>query len=166
MNNDQNPWRGISGKARAARSAAWCVLTLVTLAACSGGQNLKATPPQASPSPQAAGVELSYQVGECDQSGVLDLTESVAITISGRDAQVEQDVRYVCCAKFELTLEQAEDTLRLIETNTGEVCRCFCAYHISAQIRDIPAQARKIQVWGIYYPEMHPLELLGEVDIP
>ena len=46
------------------------------------------------------------------------------------------------------------------EDNKGEICKCICNYEIKATI---PAKnIGKVQIYGIYYPEAHPYELLGE----
>ncbi|NPV55418.1 MAG: hypothetical protein HPY76_01925 [Anaerolineae bacterium] len=142
------------------------LVLIALMTGCSGAGTGTVAPPATGESPAAAPATLTYQVGECDQSAVLEMVEKVEITVTDGVAQIEQDARYVCCAEFVLTLEQEDGTLKLIETNTGEVCRCFCAYHISAQISDIPENVRALQVWGIYFPEMHPLELLGETVLP
>ncbi len=106
---------------------------------------------------------FSYTVGPCQESAWSpDLKERVEIVARDSQIRIEQDVGYVCCARIALDLERQGNLLKVIETNEGEVCRCMCAYHVSARIGGLPPGRYRVQVWGIQYQDIHPLELLGE----
>jgi hypothetical protein len=109
---------------------------------------------------------IQYEVSPCSESTPPDMENIVVFTPTGEGIQFEQDVKYVCCAEIVLTLEQDGDTLKVIETNQGKVCKCECGYHVSATIPVFPANTTRLEVWGVQYPEVHPLELLGEYSIP
>lgn len=116
-------------------------------------------------------LSLSFSMEECDQS-ITPNTDpdwaKVEITVQDGDIQVEQNLSYVCCAALEITAGQNGDVIKLIETNVGEVCRCMCGYPVTARLTDLPAGTYTVEVWGVQYLDVHPLELLGsaEVEIP
>lgn len=128
------------------------------LAACASGSPTPPTQPPAIP-------QLTYEVSECTESTPPDMENIVVFTPIPGGMEFEQDISYTCCARIELSLEQSGDTLKVIETNTGEICRCICGYHISARITNLPPGLTRIQVWGIEYPDVHPLELRGEINL-
>lgn len=109
------------------------------------------------------GTTFSYTVGPC-QEGAWSPGMKGRVEIVARDSQVqiEQDVAYVCCARIAVRLERRGQLLRIVETNEGGICRCMCAYHVSARIGGLPPGRYRVQVWGVQYQDIHPLELLGE----
>ncbi|MGC8875183.1 MAG: hypothetical protein ACP5SI_12160 [Chloroflexia bacterium] len=113
-----------------------------------------------------AAPRLSYTVGPCEeQAPAAERQNHVEISSRGSELYIEQDVAYVCCARIALHLERAGDLLKVIETNEGEVCRCMCAYHVSARVHGLAPGRYRVQVWGIRYRDVHPLELLGEETV-
>jgi|YelNatPaOPRAMG01_1025707.scaffolds.fasta_scaffold285200_1 hypothetical protein len=109
---------------------------------------------------------LSYTVGPCQESAWSpSMQNRVEVFARGSDLYLEQDVAYVCCARIALRLESEGNLLKVIETNEGEVCRCMCAYHVSARVSGLARGRYRVQVWGIQYQDIHPLELLGEETV-
>ena len=130
------------------------LMALVLLVACS-------TAPPTKPS-------LHYTIGGCEEE--IEPTRSDTggeVEISAEDGiiHVEQRLTYVCCAGLSLTLEQEKSTVKVIETNVGEICRCICEYRIEASISDLAPGTYQVQVWGVEYEDVHPLELLGEATV-
>lgn len=118
--------------------------------------------------PHPAGLAFSYLVGGCAEE--LESTRSmgggeVEITVEDGLIHVEQQLTYVCCAELKLTVEQEGNTLRVIEANAGEICRCLCEYQVQAEIADLDPGTYEVQVWGVQYRDLHPLELLGEATV-
>jgi hypothetical protein len=116
-------------------------------------------------------VAVEATVGECDESIPPDeLDDWAAVEISALDdgVHIEQNLSYVCCAEIAISAGVDESVIKIIETNTGEVCRCVCGYPISLDVTDIPAGAYTVEVWGVQHLDTHPLILLdgGEVVIP
>ena len=108
---------------------------------------------------------FNYSIGGCEEE--IEATRSgnggeVEITVEDGIVHVEQRLTYVCCAGLSLAVEQEGNTLKLIETNVGEICRCICEYHVEANISDLAPGTYQVQVWGVQYEDVHPLELLGE----
>jgi hypothetical protein len=108
---------------------------------------------------------LNYTIGGCEEE--IEATRSgnggeVEITVQDGIIRVEQRLTYVCCAGLSLAVEQEGYTLKVIETNVGEICRCICEYHVEANIADLAPGTYQVQVWGVQYEDVHPLGLLGE----
>lgn len=106
---------------------------------------------------------MLYLVSNCSlSSNVKENSAFVNITkdpINGK-IHLEQKANYVCCANITLKYEIENTTLKIYEDNIGKICKCICYYPITATI-DEPS-ITKVEVYGIYYPEVHPYELLGE----
>jgi hypothetical protein len=129
-------------------------LALLALVACS-------SPAQIQPA-------LNYTIGGCEKE--IEATRSgngdeVEITVEDSIIRVEQKLTYVCCAGLSLALEQEGNTLKVMETNVGEICRCRCEYRVEANISDLAPGAYQVQVWGVQYEDVHPMELLGEATV-
>lgn len=104
--------------------------------------------------------KFSYSVSPCNQEDKENFTN---ITINENYTAIHQKVSYVCCANITLRYEINESTLSVYEDNKGEICRCICNYEIKATI---PAKGiNEVKVYGVYYPDLHPYELLGESSI-
>lgn len=129
---------------------------MLMVASCSPSQN---QPTDAAPS-----ASLDYQVGECDKQA-LDVEDSVTFEQVGGEVSITQDIRYVCCAEIQLTLEVDKDTLRVVEDNIGDFCKCICAYHVEATVRDIPVNVDRVEVWGVKYQQDQPAVLIAGTDI-
>jgi hypothetical protein len=108
---------------------------------------------------------LEYTVGGCTDESETSrggVTSDVEIS-SGRDAiHLEQRLTYVCCAELELTLEREGNTMLIVETNVGEICRCLCEYFIEAEVSGLGPGEYDVEVWGVEYEDLHRPELLGE----
>jgi hypothetical protein len=113
-------------------------------------------------SPAVSAAELNYAVSACNEKIKMDNTNLVTITSNGSQVLVEQDAGYVCCAKIGMELKQAGSLLKIIETNTGDMCKCICGYHVSAQISGLAPGSYHVQVWGIQFIDVQELKLLGE----
>lgn len=130
------------------------LVCLVVLVACS--------------SPAPTGLALNYSVSGCDEE--MEATRSgewgeVEVTIEDGAVHMEQKLVYVCCAELALTVKQEGNTVKVMETNIGELCRCICEYHVEANIADLAPGTYRMQVWGVQYKDVQPLELLGEAMI-
>jgi hypothetical protein len=109
---------------------------------------------------------LEFSVGPCDESAVEGGREPrVEVSTQGEAVYISQDLRYVCCAEISLALEVDGDLVKIVETNEGEICRCMCFYHIDAKVWYLPPGSYRVEIWGVQYEDVHPLELLGEADI-
>lgn len=103
---------------------------------------------------------MNYSVSPCNQEDQENFTK---ITINEDHISIHQKVKYVCCANITLRYEINGNQLNVYEDNKGLICRCMCTYEINA---NIPAQnIAEVKVYGVYYPEVHPYELLGELAI-
>jgi hypothetical protein len=136
------------------RKAVGCGVVCLVLMACSGGEATRPT--------------LAYRVGGCDEeweSSRAGTTGEVRITGGGDVIRVDQKLTYVCCAELELTLEQEGNTIRIMEKNVGELCRCICEYHVEAEVTGLRPGVYDVEVWGVEYEDVHRPELLGEMRV-
>ena len=111
--------------------------------------------------------ELTYTVSPCQEGigpGELAAWARVDAQAEAGAIHVTQNLSYVCCARVELSLERSGNLLKLVETNTGEMCRCMCGYVVDAQIKGLPSGSYTVQVWGVRFEDMQP-ELLSEVAV-
>ena len=139
---------------RVARVVVWCAFMCVVVMSCSTSSPLGAT--------------LAYSVSGCaeesDLTRATDLGE-VRIVSRGGAIHVEQRLNYVCCADIVVTLEQDENTVRLVERNAGEICRCLCEYDLEAEISGLGPGVYEVEVWGVEYQDVYTPELLGHATI-
>jgi hypothetical protein len=111
---------------------------------------------------------LEYTVGGCadeSETSRADATNEVKITGSVDAIRLEQRLTYVCCAELELTVEREGNTLRIMETNVGEICRCMCEYFVEAEVSGLNPGEYDVEVWGVRYEDLHSPELLGEARV-
>lgn len=117
---------------------------------------------------ESGGARFSYTLTGCDESIPMDQLPSwagVEIRSQGGIIRVDQRIAYVCCAKIVLSLEQDGNTLRIIERNEGEVCRCMCGYQAHIEIAGLPRGRYTVEIWGVEYKDVHPRELLGQASV-
>ena len=91
--------------------------------------------------------ELNYKVSGCNESWT-NLTEKVDVKAYD-SIKISHDLPYTCCANITLDLEREGNSLKIIETNIGEVCRCMCGYHIDAEITGINFGKYALEIWGV-----------------
>jgi len=118
--------------------------------------------------PELGSPRLEYTVGGCgeeSQNSRAVTGGEVEIVGQGDTIHVSQKLSYVCCAELELTTEQEGSTVRLLEKNTGEVCRCMCDYEVEADIAGLSPGVYQVEVWGVEYEDVHTPELLGQATI-
>jgi hypothetical protein len=118
-----------------------------------------------------APVSVAAVVGECDESIPVDTLgdwASVDISVQDGAVHIEQNLSYVCCADIALAVGQDGTVVKVIETNAGQICRCLCGYPLRADVTGLAPGTVTVEVWGVQYFDVHPLELLGsaEVTIP
>jgi hypothetical protein len=145
-------WRR-GGTMRAALVAT-CVMVCFLAAACR--------------TPEPGGPKLEYSVGGCSEESETTraVTEGeVEIVGQGDTIHVAHNLTYVCCAELVLTIEQEDRTIKLLEKNTGEICRCICEYQVEADITGLNPGEYQVEVWGVEYEDVHTLELLGQATI-
>lgn len=118
-------------------------------------------------------LSLSYEVGECDESltgAALEDWSGVAITSTLEGVDFVHRIPYVCCADIvaSVTFDSELSTLRIIEANRGEVCRCNCGYEMRGSVTGLTEGEYAVEFWGVQKPEIHPLTLAAraEVEIP
>jgi len=134
--------------------AVMCVMVCFLAAACT--------------TPEAGRPTLTYSVGGCEEQSDTARAASdgeVQIVGEGDTIHVAQRLSYVCCAELELTTEQEGSTIRLLEKNIGEVCRCMCDYEVEADIAGLSPGVYQVEVWGVEYEDVHTPELLGQATI-
>ncbi len=110
----------------------------------------------------------TYDVGACDERITPDDADDWAgVEVSARDdgIYVEQNLYYVCCAYPALAAGRDGDVVKVIESNAGEVCRCWCGYPITATLTGMASGAYTVEVWGVQYQDEHPLTLLGSAEV-
>jgi hypothetical protein len=118
--------------------------------------------------PEAGKPTLEYSVGGCSEE--YENTRAVTggeveIVGQGDTIHVSQKLTYVCCAELVLTTEQEDGTIRLLEKNTGEICRCLCDYEVEADISGLSPGVYQVEVWGVEYEDVHTPQLLGQATI-
>jgi hypothetical protein len=138
------------------------LLAVLFLTVACGPLNTPVTPTRAPESSAIAPPRLSYQAGACDEKNIADLQDQVTFSTAANKILIEQQVRYVCCARIDMVLQQEGRLLKVVETNTGKVCKCICGYHLQAQIENLPPGSYQVQVWGIQFENSQEAKLLGE----
>jgi hypothetical protein len=133
---------------------AMCVMVCFLAAACG--------------TPEAGRPALTYSVGGCSEQS--ETTRAAAdgevhIVGEGDTIHVAHKLTYVCCAELVLTTTQEGSTIRLLEKNTGEICRCVCDYEVEADITGLSPGVYQVEVWGVEYEDVHIPELLGQATI-
>lgn len=118
--------------------------------------------------PEAGRPTLTYSVGGCSEQSETTRAATdgeVQIVGEGDTIHVAHKLTYVCCAELVLTTEQEGSTIRLLEKNTGEICRCMCDYEVEADITGLSPGVYQVEVWGVEYEDVHTPELLGQATI-
>ena len=131
-----------------------CVVVCILAAACT--------------TPEAGRPTLEYTVGGCSEESEPTRAATdgeVQIVGEGDTIHVTHKLTYVCCAELVLTTEQEDSTIRLLEKNTGEICRCLCEYEVEADIAGLNPGVYQVEVWGVEYGDVHTPELLGQATI-
>ena len=134
--------------------AVMCVMVFILAAACT--------------TPEAGRPTLTYSVGGCSEQAETTRAATdgeVEIVGQGDTIHVSQKLTYVCCAELVLTTEQEGSTIKLLEKNTGEICRCMCDYEVEADITGLNPGVYQVEVWGVEYEDVHIPELLGQATI-
>ena len=111
---------------------------------------------------------LIYTVGGCvEEADAVRAATAGDVLIVGEGGAIHMEHRltYVCCAELVLTVEQEGNTIRLVESNVGEICRCLCAYDVEADVSGLEPGVYDVQVWGVEYQDVHAPELLGQASI-
>lgn len=112
---------------------------------------------------------LNVTVTPCDQNAGIPAT-GASFEANVKDGQiiVAQTIAYVCCADIKVALGWDGDarTIKFIESNLGEVCRCLCAYPMQATVGPLPTGTYRLEVWGVQKTDAgHPLELLHSMEV-
>ena len=134
--------------------AAMCVMVCILAASCAP--------------PDVGRPTLTYSVGGCSEQSESTRAATdgeVQIVGEGDTIHVVHKLSYVCCAELELTTTQEGSTIRLLEKNTGEICRCMCDYEVEADITGLNPGVYQVEVWGVEYEDVHIPELLGQATI-
>jgi hypothetical protein len=118
--------------------------------------------------PEATNPKLEYTVGGCAEEYETSRAATAGeleITSQGDAVHVMHRLSYVCCAELLLRVEQEGNTIRVVEQNVGEMCRCLCDYDVEAEIAGLISGVYRVEVWGVEYEEVHTPELLGQATV-
>ncbi len=113
-------------------------------------------------------LQLKVHSGPCDQTIATDALvkwAGVDVVAEGGVITFQQRLSYVCCAELALFAGREGANIRIIETNTGEVCRCMCGYLIAGEVLGLEPGTYTVSVWGVQHREAHDLELLGSAVV-
>lgn len=113
---------------------------------------------------------LTYQAGECDESlppAEPEKWVGVDIAATADGFRFTQRVSYVCCAAIvpAAGLDLETRTVRIIESNLGEVCRCMCGYELTGEVGKLAAGSYTVEFWGVQKAGVHPLMLLETISL-
>jgi hypothetical protein len=139
---------------RALRPAIVCSLLCGLLIGCSSSRTTRPA--------------LEYTVGGCAEeleTSRTGTTGEVEFTADGEVIRLDQTLTYVCCAELELTVEQEGNTIRIMERNVGEICRCMCDYHVEAEVSGLEPGVYDVEVWGVEYEDLHSPALLHQARV-
>jgi len=100
---------------------------------------------------------VSYMQGPCQQnllSKGVGGKDAVIVARVGGGLEVHHLLNYVCCANITVTVNvTAQDTIDVWERNVGKMCKCMCAYNVTARISGTdPSKDYLVRVWGVEYP--------------
>ncbi|MEM5798293.1 MAG: eight-cysteine-cluster domain-containing protein [Candidatus Aenigmatarchaeota archaeon] len=107
--------------------------------------------------------EFEYKISGCNEQKEAEFRSIASIiNITKNDSYVVlyHKLKYVCCANLKLAIEKTNKTIKIIERNTGDICKCICDYDINAVI--LIGDANKIEIWGVEHANQ-PAELLYEM---
>lgn len=111
---------------------------------------------------------VSSVVTPCDETVGPEALEGwarVEASAAGGVVHIAQNLSYVCCADLAVSAGVDGQTVRVIETNVGDICRCICGYPLGIDLEGLPPGTYTVEVWGVQYMDVHPLELLGRVEV-
>ncbi|MGC9399570.1 MAG: hypothetical protein ACP5HM_10600 [Anaerolineae bacterium] len=113
---------------------------------------------------------LTYEVGACDESltgEVLAGWAGATITPTKSGFDFVHRIPYVCCADIVAAagLDAETQSVRIVETNQGEVCRCMCGYEMRGRVTGLAADRYTVEFWGVQKPGIHPLEQLANTIV-
>ena len=105
--------------------------------------------------------ELTYTMGECDQSIPMNQLADwakVEITAENGVVHIRQNINYVCCADIKVVMKREGNVIKLIETNRGQVCKCMCGYQTVVEIKGLPKGEYMAEIWGVEYQDVNSLK--------
>jgi len=111
---------------------------------------------------------LTYEVSGCETSTRPDdLGTWSGVDVEVRDGVVyiAQRLAYTCCAELALAVGRDGSAIKVIETNVGQVCRCMCRYQVAMELDGLLPGDYVLELWGVQYDDMHPLESLHRVEV-
>jgi hypothetical protein len=138
----------------AVRGVTLCVLLCTLAVACAASGSTSA--------------ELVYMVGGCQEeqgASRAGTGDELQVVARGDTIHVSHRLSYVCCAELSLSMEQDGTTIRVMERNVGEMCRCLCDYDVEAEITGLSPGEYQVEVWGVEYEDVQTPELLGQAAV-
>ncbi len=95
---------------------------------------------------------LQYAVSGCDRSKAsgIELPEA-SIHAENNYITLQQKLNYLCCANITLDWEKSGYNIKIREINTGEICKCACAYNLNASLGPLEKGEYSIELYGVEY---------------
>jgi len=76
--------------------------------------------------------------------------KSFEVEVIGNDLLVHHNhATYQCCLEYKVDWYQADNVLTGFEADTGDLCDCYCPFHLTSMIYDLPAGEYSIILIGI-----------------
>lgn len=89
---------------------------------------------------------------------------NIRITEAGGYVRLHHSISYYCCAQLEVDWEQQGNTIKFIERNKGDTCKCTCTFGIDSTIGPFDSGDYHVKVYGVEHDDANAV-LLGEKDI-
>jgi len=119
-------------------------------------------------SPAEEPVPISFAMELSDESVSRDEWDGwKGVEVAVRDGTVhfEQNLVYPCRAELALTAGRDGAVVKVMEANIGGVSRRTCLYLVTADLPGLPPGSYTVEVWGVQYFDMYPLEMLGSAEV-
>ncbi|MFZ5365362.1 MAG: DUF333 domain-containing protein [Patescibacteria group bacterium] len=118
---------------------------------------------------------VDYEVRGCDEEKLRDplaqeKKDRIAdMTIDGNYVNFTHYLNYVCCADIEVEImdtvvEDDKTTIKLLESNTGEMCRCVCDYEVDITLGYLDPFKYTVEMYGVEFEGEQEPQLLWSRD--
>ncbi len=93
---------------------------------------------------------LQYAISGCDSSKGAGISSS-SLYSENNYIILKQRLSYVCCANLTIDWEKNGYNIKIKEINTGEVCKCVCAYNVNARLGPLERGTYSVELYGVDY---------------